>query len=685
MAQPVLVVDFGTWGTSAAVVAGGRASLLGEPTTGALRWPSVAFLDRAELLVGAAAQRRRDAMPLHYVDGVRAAVDTGEPVWLGERQVSGPQMLTAYLETIVAESERTQDVRIERLVLTVPSSYRIGDPRRDAMVTAAAAAGFPDVELVSDSAAAVLDPQIGADFPDGSLVLVCDLGATWTVTLVRAHANAVVQISEDSSRGGRDFDLMLMSDLRAELREWIEPILATGGDDGSRLYYAAGDFVRRLKHELDDADEVLDRIAPGAPPYRLDRAGLERFAEPGLRWLLGSCRAQLARAGESVSQVSAVVLLGGGSRLPLARSILQSGLGRPVRHAPDPELAVIRGAARWATGGADRRVSAQRPAWRVEPLCWDLPEAGGRLLRWLVAEHESYPAEAVLAQVRTADDRVYDLTAPRKGVLLERRVAPGAPVPPGAVLGTSRFHTAMATSPVKRYELHVPGEWLLTPDRRTLIEAADNGSHVRIRSVSNGAVLNELRPVHDATAGWARVFRSPAGNLSQVTCDASGRFDVMDVVTGRRTATFRESGPVRLALVDEARWRLVAESGRQVQAGRYRRDVATVWDLATGARVEELVGEDLHRLYSGYADRTVANGFAAQMYSPDGCLLTVAEVGSASSAANVSLQEAETGQELFRVERPEADWVRAAIDADGRCLLAYWRSGDTGSVEVWEI
>jgi hypothetical protein len=684
MAQPVLVVDFGTWGTSAAVVRGDRVALLGEPTTGSLRWPSAAFLDTEELLVGAAAQRRRDAMPLRYVDGIRGAVDSGEPVWLGERQVSGTEMLTAYLRAIVAESERAQGVRIERLALTVPSSYRVRDPRRELMVAAATAAGFADVELIPDSSAAVLDPQIGADFPDGSLVLVCDLGATWTVALVRMHRSSAVQLFEDSSRGGRDFDLMLMSDLRAALRDWIEPILASGGDDGSRLYYAASDFVHRVKHQLDDAEEVQDLLTPGAPPYRLDRAGLERFAEPGLRWLLGSCRAIVARAGETLNTVSGVVLLGGTSRLAVARTMLQNGLGRPVVHTPDPELAVIRGAARWAAGVGERRIVAQRAQWRVEPLCWDLPDDGGRLLRWLVAEQEAYPAGAVLAQVRTADDRVYDLTAPRKGVLLERRVLVGAPILSGAVAATCRAETAMASgTPVQRYELRTDGEWLLTPDMTMLVESADSGAYAKVRLVGNGATVSELRPSYEAAPVWGRLYRGPTGQLVQVVCDGQGRFSVWDVATGRRLATFSESGPVTLALVDEPHWRLVAETGRKAQAGRYRRDVATVWDLGTGTRVDELIGEDLRRLYGGYADRTAVNGFATDMLSPDRRLRAV--TGTSPGGPTVSLIETETGQELFRVDHPSADWVRTAIDAEGRHLIAYWRSGGTSWVNVFEI
>src|SRR5262249_25973517 len=158
------------------------------------------------------------------------------------------------------------------------------------------------------------------------------------------------------------------------------------------------------------------------------------------------------------------------------------------------DLAVLRGAARWAIGLPARAVPANDPPWRVEPVSWQVPSGQAGLVRWLVKEGEAYPAHAVLAQVRTADDRVFDLTSGRGGgVMLEHRVEVGGMVVTGAMAATvrvapdpDRYHVT------KRHHLRVAGQWLLTPDHRLLVECSGVGEYVKVRTVASGALVNEL-------------------------------------------------------------------------------------------------------------------------------------------------------------------------------------------------
>jgi molecular chaperone DnaK len=676
MAEPILVIDFGSWATSAAVVTGDRTGLVREPATGNPRWPSVACVDGEALVVGTAARHRRDVLIRTYVEEIRRVAETGGSLWLGTRAVSGQELLVTYLAAVRAESERTYGFPIERLALTVPSGVE-----RDLMVSVATIAGFPDVELVANPVAAALDPALDTKFPDGTLVLVCDLGASWTVALVRVGDEHGTIIARETSAAGRDLDALLIEDLRVRQRDWTEPAIAAGGDAGMLARYQAADLVRGLKHRLATGPEAADRLDPAAPEYRLTRAELERYAEPSLRWLLASCRAVVARAGATLAEVAGVVLAGGGSRLAAAAGMLAGGLGRPLLHPQEPELAVIRGAARWVAGAAGRQVSANPPGWRVEPVTWEVPAGRAQLVRWLVDLGQPYPSGAVLARARTAEDRVYDLTAGRDGILTEQLVPAGGIVESGAVAAMARSVGAIAGGrPTKRHQLEVNGEWLLTPDRRLLVECEDTGAYVRLRSIADAAVVSELRPGdHGVTPRRGRVFASPAGRLALIAWDVGGQYFVWDLLSGRLAANFRDAAPPLAVLVNEADWRLLAEADRKVQVGRYRRDVATVWDLQTGSRVRELVGEDVHRRHDGYVDHSGADSFTVEARSPDGRLRAVA----AQSA--VSLLEAETEHEVFRADSGSARSVRTAFSADGRHLLANWRTGAASRVDVWQI
>ena len=231
------------------------------------------------------------------------------------------------------------------------------------------------------------------------------------------------------------------------------------GQAGVAARQEAVDLLRRMRRALDEAPEVTERLGEDGPIYTLSRAWLGRLAEPGLRWAVASCRSLIARTsarlgsslggalggfGAPPRDVRAVVLVGGGATLPEADAILRAGLDPPVLRPVDPDLAVVRGVVGWAAAAAGRRLVAEHPKWRLEHLSWPVPGGRGRLVRWSVDEGEPYARGAVVAQVRTPDDLVFDLTAPSGGTLL----APLARV--GEIVGPTLLVAVQAAGELPR-------------------------------------------------------------------------------------------------------------------------------------------------------------------------------------------------------------------------------------------
>jgi hypothetical protein len=572
------------------------------------------------------------------------------------------------------------------------------------------------VELITDAAAVALDAA-GAlgGLPEGSLVLVCDLGETWSAALLRFTRHEVVPLMQESAAAGRDLDARLAADLRAQTRDWLEPRLAVGGEVGARMAAQAMDVARQLKHALSDVDtedEAVGRLAPDAPSYVLSRAWLERLAEPGLRWVGASCRSLLARAaagwggsslggggygygpgsagaasvlpGAQIADVAAVVLAGGHARMGCAERVLRDELRRPVITLDDPDLAAVRGAVRFAMAAATRRIPADHPRWRVEPLSWDVPTGRARLERWTVSPAAAYQRGTIIAQVRTADERVYDLTAPDEGVLLASRGRVGDVVGPTLVASAKRPASLLAGDPPgKRQELTGSGEWLLTPDRRLLVECTAAAERVRLWSIPDGALVREFRPDGAADSRQGRVFVRPGGRLALVTWDPSGAFSVWDLRSGERTITFRDGGIPNEVFVNEREWRLTVTGEDGGSAGRYRRSIATVWDLATGRRLEKLT-DDWQRRLTGYQRRSTVDCFGEHAFSPDGRLRAVPVVGQ-SGPTGIAVQEATSEHEVFRSEYGPSRRVRVAFSADGQYLLANREAGQRSQVDVWEL
>jgi molecular chaperone DnaK len=270
-------------------------------------------------------------------------------------------------------------------------------------------------------------------------------------------------------------------------------------------------------------------------------------------------------------------------------------------------------------------------------------------------------------------------------VLLSRRGQAGDVVGPTLVAATKRPASLLAGDPPgKRQELSGSGEWLFTPDRRVLVECAATADLVRLWSFPDGVLLREFRPEFPGPSPRrGRIFMHPAGRLALVTWDRSGSFSVWDVRSGRCTATFRDSSQPTAVLVNEREWRLSVEGEDSGSAGRYRRSIVTVWDLATGRRLDKLTDDGRRRLV-GFENRSVSDCFGDAAFSPDGRLRAV-PVLTTAGPAGVSLRVAVSEQEVFRCEHPPSSLVRVAFSADGQFLLANRESPADSHVDVWEL
>jgi hypothetical protein len=237
--------------------------------------------------------------------------------------------------------------------------------------------------------------------------------------------------------------------------------------------------------------------------------------------------------------------------------------------------------------------------------------------------------------------------------------------------------------PTHRYRLRGAPDWFLTPDLAHLVECAPDGGHVTYYAVRTGEIVGELRPQHASPPCGGRVFVSPTGRLTLISWDAVGAFHLWDVGSGAAAGSFKDTGtPLRVA-VDEENWRLVARTGRQAQVGRYRREVATIWDLRAGTAVQEVAVDDLDENRAGLHQHSVADAFASEAVTADQHLYATGtrDVGGAA----LVLYDGRTGRERFRTVEPDADTVRTAFDADATLLLVHWASGGGGWVDVLDL
>ncbi|MFC9504402.1 Hsp70 family protein [Streptomyces sp. NPDC057002] len=438
-AEAILVVDFGTTTTQAALVEGDSIRVLHEPATGAVFWPSSVLADGAGgLLVGSVAERGKRLRPTRYRSEIKRDLGSSVPLLIDGTPHQAEGLVSAVLKAVASEAQRVLGRPPHHVLLTVPAAYGPADPRRDAMIRAAAGAGLDRAELLVEPVAAAYSLPVGAPFAAGDVILVHDFGGgTFDAAVVRIGTGQHEVLGHASLEdcGGRDLDAALLQHLTERHSEVSETPADANDVKALRGGLATADFVRDLKHGLSTTLQVED-LSPSGDVVLLERAVLDALAGKLLDRTVQCCRDLLAKADVRPEGLTAVLMAGGSSRSPVVRDHLEPLLGVPVRHPEDPQLAVVKGAATWASRAPSRDLPPKLRRPGTEPLAWTVPGGSAVFLGPVVPEGESYEAGDVLAEARSTEGTLHRLRANRAGKV-------------------RRWHTEAGG-------LFLSGDWLLT-------------------------------------------------------------------------------------------------------------------------------------------------------------------------------------------------------------------------------
>ncbi len=358
-----LGIDLGTTYSAAATLdAAGQPAVLpnaeGELTTAS----AVLFESGREVVVGREALRAAAAEPQHVaVDVKRFMGDDEYPRPLRGRRYS-PVVLSAMVLKKVAQDAAKRAGPIEGAVVTVPAYFN--EARRQATAAACAAAGLPLLDIINEPTAAALafayrelSVKAAADaghaaaacFATPRTLVVYDLGGgTFDVTVLRCEGQGmrVLATAGDVQLGGRDWDERLVEHLATRFVE------AHGGDPrGDPLsHQQLRDAAEQLKKELSRRDKARYAVHHGGHTLggTLGRGDFEAMTAD----LLYRTRSRLDRvmkdAGVGWADVHDVLMVGGSTRMPAVRAMLEDVSGRPPDASLSPDEAVAQGAAIYA-------------------------------------------------------------------------------------------------------------------------------------------------------------------------------------------------------------------------------------------------------------------------------------------------------------------------------------------------
>jgi actin-like ATPase involved in cell morphogenesis len=346
----LLGIDVGTTRTAAAI---GRSGArpgdteivnLGDRSSAV---PSVLYIgDDGSVVVGEAAERRAVSNPDHVVREFKRRIGDPTPILVAGRPWAPEELSARLVRWVVDRAAQREGGSAARIAVTHPASW--GAHKKDRLGGALAAQGVP-VTFIAEPEAAALHYAAGERVEPGSTIAVYDLGGgTFDAAVVHkdGHGFTLLGRPEGLERlGGVDFDEVVFEHVLQGL-----PELFDGLDDSDPAVLSAVAAVRRecteAKEALSSDTEVsIPVMTPGGQgSVRLHRSEFETMIRPRVEETVEALRRAVGSAGLAPAQLSAVLLVGGSSRIPLVGQLVSEQLGRPVAVDADPKNAIAMGA-----------------------------------------------------------------------------------------------------------------------------------------------------------------------------------------------------------------------------------------------------------------------------------------------------------------------------------------------------
>lgn len=365
-------IDLGTTNSSVAWVDHTGRTAMVPNSEGDILTPSAVLFDDTEVVVGKEARSAAVVHPEKVAECVKR--DMGQPVY--SRPIRGQYLPPEVIQACVLRKLKSDVVHIlgpdTAVVITVPAYF--DELRRKATADAGEMAGLSVLDIVNEPTAAALSFGEAAGFltPSGApkeelTVMVYDLGGgTFDVTLLKLATRDIRTIATDGDvqLGGHDFDLRLLDHV-------AETYKAQYGADPRET--PAG-FNRLLascveaKHTLSARTKAKVRVDHGgrASEIEVTREKFEELTGDLLERTSYTCRQLLAAAKMSWPQVHRVLLVGGSTRMPMVSRMLQQLSGLQPDHTVNPDEAVARGAALYASYVLSKRPDGGgRPSFEV--------------------------------------------------------------------------------------------------------------------------------------------------------------------------------------------------------------------------------------------------------------------------------------------------------------------------------
>jgi molecular chaperone HscC len=334
-------IDLGTTHSLVAVWRDGASELIVNSLGGFLT-PSVVSIDKdGSILVGQPAKERLQSHPERTAAAFKRGMGTDKQYVLAGRSFRAEELSALVLRSLKADAEAVLGMVVDRAVITVPAYF--SEAQRHATRAAGLLAGFTEILLLNEPTAAALAYGLHQKQAETQF-LVFDLGGgTFDVSVLEIF-DSVMEVratAGDNQLGGDDVDAGLA---RAFV---VGSGLPARYDDSPATRARVLASVEAAKRSLGQTTSVPVEVEFEGAYYRLNMTvhTLDQVLKPFLERLRIPVERALRDAKVEASQLDAVVLAGGSTRLGAIRALVARMFGRFPETAMNPDEVVALGAA----------------------------------------------------------------------------------------------------------------------------------------------------------------------------------------------------------------------------------------------------------------------------------------------------------------------------------------------------